>query len=462
MERKNKSLFIIFSHVFLGVIAKFFAPAFTAYYLAIILWGFYRVFSTNDRGHCAARFGLYVMGLEILYRMGGFTISHELAKYASALLFFCGMLVSAKRSDYLPFLLYLLLLLPAVLLTQTDEGLDSYRKMILFNMSGPISLAFSGMYFYKRRISERYLWTIMRWAVYPAISVVVLLFLGARVSAVDLSSNSNFALSGGFGPNQVSTALGFFLLVLIFAVWNQKVLTYNRWTDYLLIGLVLIRGFFTFSRGGLFAVALAVLCSVVALIVTSQIFRERLGRFGLTALFLGVFFSGIFLLANKMTDNWLLSRYQGKSTTEVNTGIKPSQEKAYLTGRVEIAAAELELFKKNWLTGVGIGMSKAIREKKYTGHKAMVSHFEIPRMLSEHGSLGAIAVIFLLIIYPLKQITSLKCVLARQFFVLFFVLGVLMATHSAMRMAFPGVIIGFAFALIVPNQGRKFGLTEHV
>ena len=462
MERKTKSFFIIFAHVFLGVITKFIAPAFTAYYLAVILWGFYKVLSTNDRGHCAARFGLYIMGLEILYRMGGFNISHELAKYASAFLFFCGMLVSAKRSNYSPFLLYLLLLLPAVLLTQTDEGLDTYRKMILFNLSGPISLAFSGMYFYKSRISERHLWTIMRWAVYPAISVVVLLFLGARVSTVDLSSNANFALSGGFGPNQVSTALGFFLLVLIFAVWNQKILTYNRWTDYLLIGLVLIRGFLTFSRGGMFAVALAVLCSVIALLVSSQIFRERLGRFGLVSIFLGVFFFGVFLVANKMTDNWLLSRYQGKSTVEVNTGIASGQEKDYLTGRWKIAAVELELFKKHWLTGVGVGMSKAIREKNHTGHEAMVSHSEIPRVLAEHGILGAIALIFFVIIYPFKQITFLKHVLPRQFFVLFFVLGILTTFHAAMRMALPGVVTGFAFALIVPNQVRKLGITEHV
>ena len=78
-------------HVLIGVLVKFTPAVFVLYYLTVIGWATWKILGTNDQGHCAAKFGLYAMGLEILYRIGGFSISWELGKYACSWIFLCGL-----------------------------------------------------------------------------------------------------------------------------------------------------------------------------------------------------------------------------------------------------------------------------------------------------------------------------------------------------------------------------------
>lgn len=453
---KIKTAHIIIAHVLLGGLAKFAPPVFTAYYVGIILFCFYRVETTRDRGNCAAKFALYVMGLEILYRIGGYSISWELGKYACTGLFFLGIKAPNRRSDIRPFLVFLFLLLPSVIttLTSIDESFNTLRKMVMFNLSGPLTLVFSGMYFYKRRIEELQLWEICRWAILPGISLVAILFLGPSISSIDFTSNSNFDSSGGFGPNQVSTAIGFFLLVSGFAIWNRKVLTQNKLTDFLLATLLLYRGLLTFSRGGIFAVVMAFSISFLGLFVFSEKFRKN---FFVYSVALMLFFSaclGVFYMANKATDNWLIYRYQGKGTSEVLSGRQKSNNN-YFAHRNKIAAAEFELFKKNWLVGVGVGMGKIGRAAILGVSKTNTSHTETTRLLAEHGALGAIVLLLLLLVYPLRHMLDQQTVLSQQFFLLFFVLGIMTMLHAAMRMALPGVVTGFAFSIILPSRKTK-------
>lgn len=443
-------------HVLIGVLVKFTPAVFVLYYLTVIGWATWKILSTNDQGHCAAKFGLYAMGLEILYRIGGFLISWELGKYACSWIFLCGLFSSAKRSRPLPFLCYLLLLLPAIVLVPTDGGVNEWRKQIAFVMSGQVCLVCSGMYFMRRGIPEHQLWNILRLAILPGVSLLVVLFLGRSVGSVEFSSNANFSLSGGFGPNQVSTALGYFLLLLVFATWNQKVLTLSRWMDYALAALFAFRGLLTFSRGGPVAFVIAVLLTVLGLYFTNHSFRARIGK-TLWAMILLVVILGVsFLVANRMTDNWISNRFAGKTTNEVVKGIE-IDDKSLLTGRDDIAVQEWRIFNEHWLTGAGVGMSEVLRGKN---SEMKAAHSEPTRLLAEHGLLGAVALFLSLIFFPFNHFILRQSVLSRQFFLLFFVLGFMNTLHSAMRLALPGVLIGFSFALILPSYSRKSALAR--
>lgn len=441
-------------HIILGIIAKFAPVALTAYFLAFVAFATIRIIQSSDRNLLSARYALYVAGFEIVYRISGFTLVYELGKYACMLFLLLGSMLRTRQSNFKPFLFYLLLLLPAILVTPIDFGFNVYRNTVMFSLSGPITLALSGMYFYGRSITEDDLWKILRIAILPGISLLTVLALGPSVKSVELISESNFALSGGFGPNQVSTALGYFAVLLAFASLNGKVITANKVTDYLLLALFLFRALLTFSRGGIFAFIFTILGSTIAMIVFSGSFRKHAFKYSAYVVVLMVAGFCMFFVANKLTDNWLLYRYTGVSTYEVTTG----QEKlnhSYLSGRERIADEEMELFKENWLIGVGAGMSKRIREITSNESAAVASHSEFSRMLAEHGVLGGLSMLLLLVWLPLIRITRKQSAMSKQFFFLFFIMGCMTMLHAAMRLALPGVIVGFAFATILSMSSHR-------
>lgn len=435
-------------HVLLGLVAKFLPIALTSYYFVFVAYAAIRIINTSDRNMVAARYVLYVAGLEIVYRISGYTIVYEFGKYACMLLLSLGLIFGGRKSNTKPFFVYILLLIPAISLTEFGVDINEYRNVVMFSLSGPITLALSGMYFYGRTLSEDQLWHIFRTAVLPAVSLLVLLFLGPSVDSVNLMAESNFALSGGFGPNQVSTALGFFAILLAFANWNGKVLTFNKVMDYVLIVLLLFRALLTFSRGGVFAFLLTLLGTAAAMLFFSREFRKHAIRYSGYLLALLMIGFGTFFVANKLTNDWLLYRYRGVSTYEVNTGYEKTNH-SYLSGRENIADEELTLFKDNWFTGVGAGMSKIVRETTSNESVTFASHSEFSRLLAEHGILGVFALVLLLAWLPIRRILRFQSSISRQFFFLFFQMGVLTMLHAAMRLALPGIITGMSFSLIL-------------
>ena len=60
--------------------------------------------------------------------------------------------------------------------------------------------------------------------IYPIVSLAIYIFIyNPDVSSVSTGTGSNFAASGGFGPNQVSTilGLGFFLMTVRYFYFSK-------------------------------------------------------------------------------------------------------------------------------------------------------------------------------------------------------------------------------------------------
>jgi hypothetical protein len=70
---------------------------------------------------------------------------------------------------------------------------------------------------------------------------------------------SNFATSGGYGPNQVSTALGLGVFVLLYHFLTRQRLFQIKFVDEALLLFFVFRGLLTFSRGGVMVPVLAML-----------------------------------------------------------------------------------------------------------------------------------------------------------------------------------------------------------
>jgi O-antigen ligase len=153
-----------------------------------------------------------------------------------------------------------------------------------------------------------------------------------------------------------------------------------------------------------------------------------------------------------MTNNFLLYRYQGLSTTEAITGVRTGNT-SILTGRDEIMKADFRAFLEHPGFGVGYGMAEKYRIRYY-GHAA-AAHTEFARLLSEHGVLGLLFMLVGMIGLPLYFFFTEKHPLSRCFFIAFYLLSMFTMFHAAMRLALPGVLFGAAFMRFLPNKKEE-------
>lgn len=447
INTKAGFIFLIVVHAALGVLLKF-APAVVslAYLLAFLLL-FFDVVYNLDRNHRAGFYALYLMGFELAYRMAGASFSWELGKYLSIIMLITGLIMSRRKYIAWPFVFMLLFLVPGVFLARAADT-HQLRMLILFNASGPLSLVFAGLYFYKRPIFETDYFHQLRFAILPAFTILTGLSIIAQIAGMEFTSvQSNSMATGGFGPNQVSTALGWFILLVMLFKINGKNITPFSWLDWVVLFYLVLRALITFSRGGVMGSSLALIGAIAVLYFSYESFRAKARR-AFPYVFLGlVFFVGVFIYANSLTNNYLLYRYQGKDTNEVITG-QVRGERSLLTGRELLMRADFRTFLEHPVLGVGFGMGASYRAKYY-GHAA-ASHTEFTRFLSEHGVLGLSFMVLGMIIVPFLIFFKSKEPVTRCFLIAFYLLSMFTMFHAAMRLALPGIVFGAALMRILP------------
>lgn len=449
-------LLAILFHIGLGFLTKSAPLALAVFYIVITAIALIEVTAARDRSNLAGYYGLYIAGMEILNRMSKSAVFWEFGKYAVIAVFSLGTFLGASKQQR-PFLLlaYFLLLLPGILIAAAYGGIseERVRDLISQYLSGPAALLAAGWYFYQRPFPKKELALLLRVGVLPSIAVVTLLLLGKSLSEIDFVGGSNFAASGGFGPNQVSSALGWGIVLVVLGMLFNASITGYLILDIVLLLLLVFRGLLTFSRGGMMGAFGAIGIAMLALYLISATYRNKLKRL-LPRLLAGLsIIAVVAVVANTLTDNFLLYRYQGKSTSEVILG-KTLDDKNYLSGREGIIMNELESFVKSPLLGIGIGRGTVYREGDGI-HERIASHTEFTRMLGEHGLLGLFAIICAFILLPLKHFRKIKEDHNRQWMMTFFILSVFTLMHSGMRLAMPCVAFGLAFIIIIPTESNK-------
>jgi O-antigen ligase len=445
LRTKQGHLVLIAMHLVLGIALKFMPAIVSIAYVGLFLWFAIDVVYTYDRDSRAGFYALYLMGMEMIYRMAGAPFSWELGKYLCIIMFIIGMVAGKRKYVAWTFFFMLLLLLPSIFLVD-NEDVERIRKMILFNISGPLSLVFAGLYFYRRTVYENDFYRQLQLAFLPAFTIIAALSVIANVSTLHFTSlQSSSEASGGFGPNQVSTVLGWFMLLILLFKVNRKNITAFAWLDWVMLFYILLRALLTFSRGGVFGSLLAFMAAIIVLYFTYNSFRHQM-RKAMPFVLLGLlFFVGVFFVANRITGNYLLYRYQGLSTNEVKTGVRVAN-RSILTGRDEIMKGDFEAFKDKPMLGVGYGMGEGYRAKYY-GYEA-AAHTEFARLLSENGTLGVIFMLMGLLWLPFYFFLRVQSSVTRFFFAAFYFLSMFTMFHAAMRLALPGVVFGAAFMFI--------------
>ncbi|KAF2510823.1 O-antigen ligase family protein [Flavobacterium zhairuonense] len=444
---KNTKLsyfFLVIIHAFIAVTIFIMPILSKVYALLIPIIGFFIVLTTKNNNNEVLLVCAYLVGAEVFLRMTGGNFNNEYVKFNLVFFMFLGMIYKGFSPNSFVYWSFLILLIPCILVTSTAEGYNfDVKKLLFFNLSGPVCLGICSIYTFSRRIHFSSFQKILSVMGLPILTTTVYLFLyNPSVRDVVTGTESNFETSGGFGPNQVSTILG----LGIFIFFTQLVLFSKSIKEIALNTFLLIfisyRGIVTFSRGGVITGIVMIICFLFLVYRFSNAKGKR--KFVVVAVLTALMGIGIWTYSSIQTSGLIEKRYANKDALG-------RDKKSKLSGREEIMDSEIKLFLDNPILGVGAGMGKEIRKESGT---VIASHNEITRMLAEHGIFGVFG-LMILFITPLIHFLNNRQHLYCLSFYLFWLLTI---NHAAMRIAAPAFIYALSLLSVritFPEKAEK-------
>lgn len=440
ISQKNY-LYIILIHVFIGFCLYYlrFFPKLYGY--SILLGGAFFVINSRNKNNEVLYAAAYIVGSEVVLRMTNGNPVYEFSKYGVMIFILLGIYYSGISKNAMPYWFFILLLIPGLIIgTLTLSYHASLRREISFNISGPVCLGICALYAYRRKVTLQQLNNILLAIGLPIISCMIYLTLYTpSIKDIVTGTGSNADLSGGFGPNQVSTILGLGMFIFV------SRLVYDSRTKFvLLINLIVVlnisfRGLVTFSRGGM----VTGFVMIIVLIVVTYIQVNKGGKFKMNYL--------IAFIALGMMATWIYSSSQTSGLIDkryTNRDAKGKVKEDQFTGRAELAEDEINTFLAHPYFGIGVARNQEQRTER-TG-EIIVSHNEITRMLAEHGSLG-IMCLMILFITPLVLYLDNKYNIYILCFVAFWLLTI---NHAAMRIAAPAFIYSLSLLKVDLNEEK--------
>lgn len=429
-------------HVGVGVVVSQVRALAQIYLLAIVVYFTYQIIRQSNKAYYAIGAAAYIAAAEVFLRMTKAMPFWELGKYLVIFFMLLGMFYEGFKLKAWPILIFLGLLLPGVVITYLnfDYFEESFRKTILFNLSGPLSLFATALFCYQKQVKFDTLLKVVDLMILPIVTMVVYIILYAPpLEQIVFTTESNQAASGGYSGNQVATilGLGMFLTYIRFLIPPKNGLL--NLINMGLLGLLTYRCLLTFSRGGFITALIMMLVFTVLFINWAPLANKAKATVKLVGLGIGGFL--LWGVVTAVTGGLIVNRYTGKNAL--------GEDKDLSTGRGEIISEELQAFFEDPFLGVGVGMGKFFRIE--VDGDGGASHNEVSRMIAEHGLFGILALLILLLI-PLGFLLSKNRNLLMLPFVAFWFLTI---NHSAMRVALPGFMYGFALLSITYASKRK-------
>ena len=153
-HHEKNYLLLVLLHVGLGV-AIYLLPALSQVYAVLIVAiGLFWVIKNRNRGEEVLMVSAYIVGSEVFLRMTGGNPLYEFSKYGVMLFILLGMYFSGFSRFAIAYWIYMALLVPGIIIATYALDYDTdIRKVISFNISGPLCLGISALYTYVRRIT---------------------------------------------------------------------------------------------------------------------------------------------------------------------------------------------------------------------------------------------------------------------------------------------------------------------
>ncbi|APG60091.1 O-antigen ligase family protein [Christiangramia salexigens] len=406
--------------------------------LGIIASFLFVIIDRKNRGNEALMAAAYLAGGEVFFRQTSAVVFYETGKYAVIIFLVIGMFFKGASSKTVPFWIYLLILFPGVIMVTFTMSYDfEFRKQVAFNLAGPVCLGVSALYCYYKKIKKEDFQRVLLMLLLPVIAqAVYLLFYTPSLDSIQINFSGNYAATGGFGPNQISTIMGlavFLLSTRLFTIKNFKI----NIIDSLLLLMVGYRGVISFSRGG---IVTAIICVIAFLMFYySKQNNKSLQKLNFKIFGVLIIFIVVWVFSSMETGGLIGNRYS-------NRNAMGKLEDDITTGRVELIETELTAFYHHPITGIGVGKGKEYRQENLG--IGIASHNEISRLLAEHGILGVIA-LCILIFVPITFWFKFR---NNYYFLAFVAFWFMTINHSAMRIALPAFVYGLALLYIVDEK----------
>ena len=434
----NNRLLFIGIHILMGYVSTLLKGSIILKLFWVLIIGFFIFIITfkKNKNEEALYLASYLVGAEVFIRMSDGFLLYETGKYGIILFSILGIIWGpVKQKTSISFLVYVLFLVIGIVFTQVPLG-ESLRKSIAFNLSGPISLGFFALYCFKRTITILQLKELLFVCLLPVFSIISFVYFRTPdLEELVFNGSSNFSTSGGFGPNQVATIIGFGVFILSVFIFTRVQLSLSIFLDIIFLLYFTYRGLLTFSRGGMITAIFAFFIFVLFMLLYQKNTFIKVFKFLFITLIL---FLGIWLYTSDITGGMIDNRYSNKNATGI-------EKKDISAGRFQLFSAQLENFYESPILGIGVGNGKYKRIESGKRITA-ASHNEITRLIEEHGLLGILALLILLV-KPLQNI-YFSTNYQRAFLMSFYVFWFLTINHSAMRIAFPAFVYGLSLIKI--------------
>ena len=442
---KNKSrtdnqfyIRMLILHVAYGLLL-YFIPSLSKFILLGIITSFlFIIIDRKNKGNEALMAAAYIAGGEVFFRQTDAVIFYETGKYMVIIFLVIGMFFKGASSKTVPYWIYLLILFPGVVMVTFTMSYDfEFRKQVAFNLSGPVCLGVSALYCYYKKIKSKDFQRVLIMLLMPIIAqMVYLYFYTPSLSDVKINLSGNYAATGGYGPNQISTVMGmgaFLLCTRLFIVKNKMV----NIIDLVLLLLVGYRGVVSFSRGGIITGLICISAFLIFFYFKQDVKRAAASNKKIIVMIVG--FLLIWIFSSIRTGGLIGNRYANQNAAGI-------VKEDFSTGRAELIETELTAFYHHPLTGIGVGKGYEYREENLG--ISIATHNEISRLLSEHGILGVFA-LCILIFVPITFWFKFK---NNYYFLAFVVFWFMTINHSAMRIALPAFVYGLALLYIVDEK----------
>lgn len=428
--------FISLFHLLLGIAIYYNHALAVVYCWSIFVVGSLYIICSKDQKLQVLFASAYLVGLEVFLRMTKVTPTYEFYKYGLLFFFGLGIFYHGFSSKSKWYIVYFLVLLPGLILGISVLEKPVYSK-IVFDFIGPLLLAMASIYCLGKKISfENFnkVFSFLKWPVFTCLGYLLANNISSDI--LKFNTEANFQVTANYGPNQVATVLGFTIFVMCVAFMQKPLKSLYAVFDLAILFGLFNFCFLTFSRGG--TIVGIIICLVFLFKIYFKPFEQSCIRFTKLKLILFFLIGAIpFMLNNIKTEGLIVKRYANKFSNG-----KIRNESKY--GRRKIAAYELDLFLKNPVLGTGLGFGK--QNSVHVFGKKISTHNELSRSLAEHGILGALAILILLLT-PLYFYQTDKSNFYFWSFYLFWFLTIL---HSGLRLAMPSFV--YALSLLSIKQ----------
>ncbi len=366
-------LIVLAAHLALAWLMQRFESASTAHALGTFAVGMYLAVADKraDRVACVAA---YFTGADVLWRMMDSEVPYEFAKYAVVMILCTSM--ARRRATIAPVpLLYFAALLPSVPLAISPD-VSTMRMEISFNLSGPLAITACVLFFHGAKFTRGQLVRMLLWMAAPVLSMGMLILF--KIASIDQGSlrkrTSDPMLAGGYGPNQVASALALGALAALLYAMTDRCSLIMRLVMVGVATLLVGQSAMTLSRGGALT-SLAAVLAAMPFFLKNPKYRTR------AIVFMVAIYAGLTLYLIPRMDQFT----EGRVTDRFET--------THTSGRAGLMADSLGLWADNPILGVGPGRSGYHIETQ-DGVRG-VAHTEFTRLFAEHGLFGVVSLVCL-------------------------------------------------------------------